>query len=152
LQNTKENLKQNQGPANLLEAHKYAIHFDILPEISYLNQDSLLIIADLLQLFHQFPEDVRISQQSIDEGLDFCRVVFWVFSESSDALKTFGIWFQAIFRESQVANVLERLVNCALDDPNTVEVELTDWTRLHVLESDIEKVIQIEKCKNRIDM
>ena len=147
MQNTKENLKQNQGPANLLEAHKYAIHFDILPEITYLNQDSLLIIADLLPLFHQFPEDVRISQQLIDEGLDFCRVVFWVFSESSDALKAFSIWFQALFRESQVANVLERLVNFALDDPNSVEVELTDWTRLHVLESDIEKVILVEKNK-----
>ncbi len=152
MQNRKEDLIQNQGPANLLEAHKYAIHFDILPEISYLNQDIPVLIADLLPLFHQFPEAVWISQQSIDEGLDFCRVVFWVFSESSDALKTFGIWFQAIFRESQVTNVLERIVNCALDDPNTLEVELTNWTRLHVLESDIEKVMQVEKSKNIIDM
>ena len=147
MQSAKEDFIQNQDAAKQLEAHKYAIHFDILPEISYLNQDIPVIIADLLQLFQGFPDDVRISQQSVDEGLDFCRVVFWVFSESSDTLKTFSIWFQAIFREAQVANVLERLVNCALDDPSTVEVELTNWTRLHVLEADVEKVIQKEKAK-----
>ncbi len=152
LQNTKEDFTQNQDTAKMLEAHKYAIHFDILPEISYLNQELPIIIADLLQLFHQFPKDVWISQQSVDEGLDFCRVVFWVFSESSDALKTFSIWFQALFRESQVANVLECLVACALDEPDAASVELTDWTRLHALEADVEKVIQTEKEKNKIDM
>ena len=47
-----------------------------------------------------------------------------------DAIKTFGNWFQAIFRESAVAEVLERLVTCALDDANDIEVILTDWTRL----------------------
>ena len=147
MQNTNNDFTQNQDEKQALDAHKYAIHFDILPEISYLNQELPIIIADLLQLFHQFPEDVLISQQSIDEGLDFCRVVFWVFSESSDALKTFGIWFQAIFREAQVAETLERLVACALDNPDDATVELTDWTRLHTLESDIKKAIQAAKAK-----
>lgn len=151
MQNTKEDYILNHGAAKLLEAHKYAIHFDILPEISYLNQEIPIIIAELLPILHQFPEDVWISQQSIDEGLDFCRVVFWVFSESSDALKTFSIWFQAIFREAQVAETLERLVGCALDDPDAAEIELTDWTRLHALEADVEKAIQAVKGKKYID-
>ena len=111
-------------------SHKYAIHFDILPEISYLNEDLPVLIADLLPIFHGFPEDVWISEKSVDEGLDFCRVVFSVSAESSDAIKTFGNWFQAIFREPSVAEVLERLVACALDEPNAAEVILSDWTRL----------------------
>ena len=151
MSNTIEKFTQNQDNERALEVHKYAIHFDILPEISYLNQEIPIIIAELLPILHQFPEDVWISQQSIDEGLDFCRVVFWVFSESSDALKTFSIWFQAIFREAQVAEILERLVGCALDDPDAAEVELTDWTRLHALEADVEKAIQTEKDKKYID-
>ena len=83
-----------------LHAHRYAIHFDISPQITYLNHELPIIIADLLPLFQGFPDDMWISQQSIDEGLDFCRVLFWVFSESSDALKFFGIWFQALFRDA----------------------------------------------------
>ena len=121
---------QNEERERSAHAHKYAIHFDILPEISYLNQEFPLLIADLLPIFHGFPQDVRISEKWVDEGLDFCRVVFWVSAESPDAIKTFSIWFQAIFRESSVAEVLERLVTSALDEPNDVEVILTDWTRL----------------------
>ena len=111
-------------------SHKYAVHFDILPEISYLNQDLVLLIADLLPVIHGFPQDVWISEKWVDEGLDFCRVGFWVSAESPDAIKTFGNWFQAIFREPSVAEVLERLVVHALDEPNDAEVILTDWTRL----------------------
>ena len=111
-------------------SHKYAVHFDILPEISYLNQDLVLLIADFLSIFHGFPRDVSISEKWVDEGLDFCRVVFWVSAESPDAIKTFGNWFQAIFREPSVAEVLERLVGHALEEPNDAEVILTDWTRL----------------------
>lgn len=142
--NTKEDFIRNQNVEKSLYAHKYAIHFDILPEISYLNQEGPVIIANLLPLFHGFPKDVWVSQQSVSEGLDFCRVVFWVFSESSEALKSFSIWFQALFRETQVAETLERLVACALDEPGTTEVELTDWTRLHVSESDIQNAIRTE--------
>ena len=111
-------------------SHKYAIHFDILPEISYLNQDLTVLVADLLPIFRDFPEDVQISERWVDEGLDFCRVVFWVSAESPDAIKTFGNWFQAIFREPAVTEVLERLVTHALDEPNEAEVILSDWTRL----------------------
>ena len=111
-------------------AHKYAIHFDILPEISYLNEEIPCLIADLLPIFHGFPEDVWISEKWVDEGLDFCRVVFWVSAESPDGIKTFGNWFQAIFREPPVAAVLEKLVLHALDDPGDTEVILTDWTRI----------------------
>ena len=111
-------------------SHKYAIHFDILPEISYLNQALVRLIADFLPTFHDFPKEVQISEKSVDEGLDFCRVVFSVSAESPDAIKTFGNWFQAIFRESPITTVLERLVAHALDEPNDAEVILTDWTRL----------------------
>lgn len=147
MSNIKEDSLHNQDADVPLYAHKYAVHFDILPQIPYLNQEIPIVIANLLPLFEGFPKDVWISQQTVDEGLDFCRVVFWVFSESSNALKTFGIWFQALFRETQVAETLEHLVVCALDEPNTAEVELTDWTRLHALETDIEKAIQAEKGK-----
>ena len=111
-------------------AHKYAIHFDILPEISYLNQELTVLVADLLPIFRDFPQEVQISERWVDEGLDFCRVVFWVSAASPDAIKTFGNWFQAIFREPSVAEVLERLVAHALDEPDAAEVILTDWTRL----------------------
>ena len=121
---------QNEKHERSPYAHKYAVHFDILPAISYLNEELPLLIADLLPLLHGFPQDVWISEKWVDEGLDFCRVVFWVSAESPDAIKTFGNWFQAIFREQPVAEVLERLVTHALDDANDIEVILTDWTRL----------------------
>lgn len=121
---------QNRERERSAHAHKYAIHFDILPEISYLNQDLTVLVADLLPLFRDFPKDVQISERWVDEGLDFCRVIFWASAESADAIKTFGNWFQAIFRESSVAEVLERLVMYALDEPNDAEVILSDWTRL----------------------
>ena len=131
-----------------IHAHRYAIHFDISPQITYLNQELPQIIADLLPLFQGFPTDVWISQQSIDEGIDFCRVVFWVFSESSNALKSFGIWFQALFREVQVANILERIIVCALDESDDIAVELSDWTRVHALQTDVQKAVQNELEKN----
>ncbi len=124
MQNRSEELQRSE------HSHKYAVHFDILPEISYLNQDLVLLIADFLPILHDFPQDVWISEKDVDEGLDFCRVVFSVSAESPDAIKTFGNWFQAIFREPSVAEVLERLVAHALDAPNDAEVILTNWTRL----------------------
>ena len=121
---------QSEKPQSPQYTHKYAIHFDILPQITYLNQELPLLISDFLQLFEGFPKGVEITEKSVDEGLDFCRIVFSVCSESPDAVKTFGNWFQAIFREPLVAEILERLVACALDEPNDIEVILTDWTRL----------------------
>lgn len=121
---------QSEEPQSSLYTYKYAIHFDILPQITYLNQELPLLIADFLQLFEGFPRGVEITEKSVDEGLDFCRVVFSVCSESPDDVKTFGNWFQAIFREPLVAEILERLVACALDESNDIEIILTDWTRL----------------------
>lgn len=142
----------NEELAQSLHAHRYTVHFDIHPNISYLNQDMVVIIADLLQLFNQYPDGVWISQQSVDEGIDFCRVNFWVFSVSSDKLKEFSIWFQALFREAGVANVLERIVICALDEADGIDVELSDWTRLNATETDVQKALQYEQEKNNIDM
>lgn len=127
----------------MLQAHKYAVHFDILPEITYLDQALPELIADLLPLFRGFPEEVWISQRRVDEGLDFCRVIFWAVSESPEAIKTFGIWFQALFRESQVSETLERLVTCALEAAEELEVGLTDWTRLHATEAEIAEAIRV---------
>ncbi len=121
---------RNQKLQNSPHSHKYAIHFDILPEISYLNDGLVLLIADFLPTFRGFPENVRIAEKWVDEGLDFCRVVFWVAAESPDAIKSFANWFQAIFREAAIAEVLERLVVCALEEPDDIEVILSDWTRL----------------------
>jgi hypothetical protein len=111
-------------------SHKYAVHFDILPEISYLNQELVLLIAEFLPTFRGFPQGVEIAEKWVDEGLDFCRVVFLVSAESPDEIKTFANWFQAIFRDASIAQVLERLVVSALDESNDTEVILTDWTRL----------------------
>ncbi len=130
-----------------LLTHKYAIQFDISPEISYLDHDRVIVIADLLPLFHGFPESVWISQQSVDEGLDFCRVILWVFSESADAIKSFSIWFQALFRNTHLAETLERLVYFALDDATDLEVELTDWTRLLASDAEFSEVVQNEKAE-----
>ena len=127
----------------MLHAHKYAVHFDILPEITYLDEAFPELIADLLPLFRGFPEEVSISQRRVDEGLDFCRVIFWAFSESPEAIKTFGIWFQAIFREAQVSGTLERLVAGALEEAAELEVVLTDWTRLHATEAEIDEAIRV---------
>lgn len=151
LSDTKTTVKPAEEVARPLHVHKYAVHFDIYPEISYLNQELPVLIASLLEFFHGFPEEVWISERWVDEGLDFCRVVFWVFSESSDAIKTFGIWFEAIFREPAVAETLERLVTCALESSNKLEVALTNWSRLHVSEAEVKKVINSEKLKNSID-
>ena len=121
---------RDKKPQDSLYSHKYAIHFDILPEISYLNEELPLLITDFLQLFEGFPQGVEITEKSVDEGLDFCRVVFTVSAESPDAIKTFANWFQAIFREPRITQVLERLIVCALDESTDTEVMLTDWTRL----------------------
>ena len=65
-------------PPMPLQAHKYSIQFDISPEISYLNDQVCCLLAEFLPLFQDFPEGVWISQQAVDEGLDFCKVNFWV--------------------------------------------------------------------------
>ena len=132
-----------------LYTHKYAIQFDIMPEISYLNQEKTIIIAYLLPHLHGFPSDVWISQETIDEGLDFCRVIFWVISESADAIKSFGIWFQALFRDAELTGTLERLVYFALDEPCDLTVELSDWTRILASDTEINEVVKNKKTLMR---
>lgn len=127
-----------------LITYKFAIHFDVIPEITYLNQSIPILIAELLPIIEGYPNDVWVSQQYVDEGLDFCRVVFWVFSESTDAMKRFTIWFQAIFRDEKVSMILEQLIICALDDPDEVDINLTDWTRIYTSRDDMQTAIDIE--------
>ena len=126
----------NEVPEPDLQAHKYSIEFDISPEISYLNDSLPRLLPEFLPLFEGFPEGVRISQQAVEEGLDFCRVTFWVFAEESDAIKAFSIWFQAFFRDERLISLLERFVKHALDDSDEIEVTLLDWARLHVTEEE----------------
>ena len=121
---------QNEERERSPHAYKYAVQFDILPEISYLNEELPLLIADLLPIFHGFPQDVWISEKWVDEGLDFCRLFSGCAPNPRMRLNRSEIGFRAIFREPSVAEVLERLVTCALDDSDDIEVILTDWTRL----------------------
>ncbi len=151
-----------QGTEPPLHAHKYAIHFELLedaagctepsdslediqPDMPYLNTELCSLIAELLPLFQGFPKHVWISQQRIEEGHGFCRVVFWTFAASADAIKTFAIWFQAIFRDSRVTETLERLVACALEETAGFEIALTDWLRLPATKTDIEKAVATER-------
>ena len=134
------------SPSNLI-TYKFAIQFDVLPEITYLNQSIPILITDLLPILEGFPIDVWISQQSIDEGLDFCRVIFWVFSESTDAMKRFTIWFQEIFRDQKVSGFLERLIRCSLDDPEQIDIILSDWTRIYTSSADNQAAIDAEESK-----
>ena len=119
-----------------LQAHKYSIEFDISPEISYLNDSLPRLLPEFLPLFEGFPEGVWVSQQVVEEGLDFCRVTFWVFAEDPDAIKAFSIWFQAFFRNEQLISLLERFVKYALDDSDEIEVALLDWARIHATEEE----------------
>ena len=122
-----------------IQAHFYQIHFDILPEITYLNDQFLLdsAIADI----GQFPTEVEIKFIQIEEGLDFCQIRFWVFSTSADVIKSFGIWFQAHFRQPEVVERLEELVHSSLDNNQELEVILSDWSRILVQPPEVEKVI-----------
>ncbi|MCG9128595.1 hypothetical protein JT359_13435 [Candidatus Poribacteria bacterium] len=140
------NNSEKTNPTRLI-TYKFAIHFDVFPEISYLNQSIPIILVDLLPIIDDFPKDVWISQQFVDEGLDFCRVVFWVFSEYSEAMKRFTIWFQRIFRDEKVVGVLERLILCSLDDADEIEIHLTDWTRIYTSNTDNQAAIDIELSK-----
>ena len=135
---------QTEVPETHLQAHKYSIEFDISPEISYLNDSLPRLIPEFLPLFEGFPEEVWVSQQAVEEGLDFCQVTFWVFAEEPDAIKAFSIWFQAFFRDERLISVLERFVKHALDDCEGIEVALLDWTRIHVTEEEAQKAAETE--------
>ena len=136
--------RQTEVPEPHLQAHKYSIEFDISPEISYLNDSLPCLLPEFLPLFEGFPEGVRVSQQAVEEGLDFCRVTFWVFAEEPDAIKAFSIWFQAFFRDEQLISLLERFVKHALDDSEEIEVALLDWARIHVTEVEAQQAAEKE--------
>ncbi len=130
-------------------AHKYSIQFDISPEISYLNDSLPGLLPDFLPLFEGFPEGVWISQQTVDEGLDFCQVTFWAFAEEPDAIKAFSVWFQGFFRDERIIDLLERFVTHALDDPGEIEVVLLDWARVHVAEEEVRQAAEQERDSGR---
>ena len=132
-----------------LHAHKYSIQFDISPEISYLNDSLPLLLPEFLPLFEEFPKGVWISQQAVEEGLDFCQVIFWVFAEEPDAIKTFSIWFQAFFRDDRIIDLLERFVKHALEDSDEIEVALLDWARIHVTEEEGRQATEAERYSGR---
>ena len=135
---------QNEMCDLYLQAHKYSIQFDISPEISYLNDSLPRLLPEFLPLFTEFPKGVWISQQAVEEGLDFCAVTFWAFAEEPDAIKAFSIWFQAFFRNEQIIDLLERLIKHALDDSDEIEVALLDWARIHVTEEEVRQAVEEE--------
>ncbi len=136
--------QHTEVPQPHLQAHKYSIEFDISPEISYLNDSLTRLLPEFLPLFEGFPERVWISQQAVEEGLDFCQVTFWVFAEETDAIKAFSIWFQAFLRDERLISLLERFVKHALDDPDEIEVVLMDWARIHVTEAEARQAAEKE--------
>lgn len=140
--------RQTEMPEPYLQAHKYSIQFDISPEISYLNDSLPRLLPELLLLFEGFPEGVWISQQAVEEGLNFCQVTFWSFAEEPDAIKAFSIWFQAFFRDERVIDLLERFVKHALDDSDEIEVTLLDWARVHVTEEEGRQAAEKEHHPN----
>ena len=140
--------RQTEGSDFHLQAHKYSIQFDISPEISYLNDSLLRLLPEFLPLFEGFPEDVRISQYAVEEGLDFCQVTFWVVAEEPDAIKAFSIWFQAFFRDERIIDLLERFVKYALEDSDEIEVVLLDWARVHVTEEEMRQAAEAERHAN----
>ena len=127
-----------------LQAQKLSVRFDILPEISYLDDYLCVLLVDFFPLLHGFPERVWISQKRCEEGLDFCQLNFWAFSEAPNAIKEFSIWFQGIFRDREVSSLLERVVLHALEKPNEAEVLLSDWSRVHVTEDEVREIVSQE--------
>ena len=136
--------EEHRVPDLGLQAHKYSIQFDISPEISYLNDALPNLLPEFLPLFEGFPGGVWISQQAVDEGLDFCQINFWTFAEEPEPLKAFSIWFQAFFRDERIIDLLERFVQHALDDSDEIEIVLLDWARVHVTEEEARRAAVTE--------
>lgn len=135
---------QAEDLPNTLHANKYGIRFDILPEIPYLDAQLCRLIAGILPLCKGFPEKVWLSQEKVEEGLDFCSVDFWAFSEESEAIKEFSIWFEGFFREASVSQFLEHFVEHALEKDKDEEVMLANWSRIHATEDEVEAAVKRE--------
>ena len=127
-----------------LQAQKLSVRFDILPEISYLDDSLCCLLIDLFPIMEGFPDSVWISYKTCEEGLDFCQLNFWAFSADPDAIKEFSNWFQGIFRNEEVSGLLERYVRHALEKPNEAEVLLSDWSRVHVTENEVREIVSQE--------
>ena len=138
------NTSQAEDFPNALHANKYGIRFDILPEISYLDAQLCRLIADILPLCKGFPEELWLSQEKVEEGLDSCSVNFWVFSEESETIKEFSIWFESFFRDASVSKFLERFVEHALEKAGDEEVILANWSRIHATEDEVSAVVKRE--------
>ena len=124
-----------------LQAQKLSVRFDILPEISYLDDRLCCLLIDLFPVLEGFPDAVWISQKTCEEGLDFCQLNFWAFSADPEAIKEFSIWFQSIFRNEEVSGLLERFVRHALEKPNEADVLLSDWSRVHVTDNEVREIV-----------
>ena len=138
------NTSQSADFPNALHANKYGVRFDILPEISYLDAQLCRLIAGIFPLCKGFPEQVWLSQEKVEEGLDSCSVNFWAFSKESEAIKDFSIWFESFFREASVSQFLEQFVEHALEKAGGEEVILANWSRIHVTDDEIRAVIKSE--------
>ena len=101
-------------PATKTGIPGHQIHFDILPEITYLNDQILLNRAS--EILAQFPTTVKLDLLDIEEGLDFCQIRFWAFTTIADKIKQFSIWFQAYFRHPSISAELENIVRSTLDN------------------------------------
>jgi len=131
-----------------IQAHKYQIHFDILPEITYLDEQSLLNRS--IDSLSKFPNTVILDSVEIEEGLDYCQIRFWAFTRFAHKIKKFSIWFQAYFRQPQISAELEEMVWDNIEDNGNVSVILSDWSRVLVQPDQIKKVIDQGKILNKI--
>ena len=127
-------------------AYKYAIQFSILPEITYLDYQHLT--AYFLDQLQGIPSGVWLSNQTCEEGIDFCTFNFWVFATHSDRIKEFSIWFYGLFRDQNISEKLEVFVLSNLEDSKDLTVILTDWSRIRVPENDTKRIItqEINQC------
>ena len=133
---------ETKAPQVEVWAYKYAIQFSILPEITYLNDQHLTTY--FLDHLQGIPSSVWLSNQTCEEGIDFCTFNFWVFATDSDKIKEFSIWFYSFFRDANISEELEAFVLSNLDDSEELTVILTDWSRIQIPESDTKKIITQE--------
>ena len=133
---------ETKAPQVEVWAYKYAIQFSILPEITYLNDQHLTTY--FLDHLQGIPSSVWLSNQTCEEGIDFCTFNFWVFATDSDKIKEFSIWFYSFFRDANISEELEAFVLSNLDDSEELTVILTDWARIQIPESDTKKIITQE--------
>ena len=122
-----------------VHAHQYQIHFDILPEITYLDDHNLL--SQSIRSLTRFPRIVTLDLVEIEEGLDFCQIRFWAFTKHTEKIKQFSIWFQAYFRHPHISSELEEMIWNNIEDNKSISVILSDWSRILVQPQQIKQAI-----------